>query len=317
MSDFFHILAFSFSVTGPIFVILALGVILKRIGLINDAFVEIGSRLVFNVTLPALLFISISKTHISESANFPLIAYGAAATLLAFFLSEWLARLLVFPAEDRGVVVQGVFRSNMGIIGLAYCANAYGEAGLVAASLYLGLITILFNILSVITLSRSLHQKSQGVAPILKNIAKNPLIIGILLALPVSWLQVPLPAVLLKSGEYFAQMTLPLALLCTGAALDFHSMRQDMAKTVGASVGKLVLIPALFAVGAIGLGFHGMDLGIVLLMAFAPTAAASYVMVKAMGGNAVLAANIIAMTTVGSLLTTSLGITLVKSIGLM
>lgn len=317
MSDFFHILAFSFSVTGPIFVILALGVILKRIGLINDAFVEIGSRLVFNVTLPALLFISISKTHISESANFPLIAYGAAATLLAFFLSEWLARLLVFPAEDRGVVVQGVFRSNMGIIGLAYCANAYGEAGLVAASLYLGLITILFNILSVITLSRSLHQKSQGVAPILKNIAKNPLIIGILLALPVSWLQVPLPAVLLKSGEYFAQMTLPLALLCTGAALDFHSMRQNMAKTVGASVGKLVLIPALFAVGAIGLGFHGMDLGIVLLMAFAPTAAASYVMVKAMGGNAVLAANIIAMTTVGSLLTTSLGITLVKSIGLM
>ncbi len=317
MSNFFHILAFSFSVTGPIFVILALGVILKRVGMINDAFVEIGSRLVFNVTLPALLFISISKTHISESANFPLIAYGAAATLLAFFLSEWLARLLVFPAEDRGVVVQGVFRSNMGIIGLAYCANAYGEAGLVAASLYLGLITILFNILSVITLSRSLHQKSQGVAPILKNIAKNPLIIGILLALPVSWLQVPLPAVLLKSGEYFAQMTLPLALLCTGAALDFHSMRQDMAKTVGASVGKLVLIPALFAVGAIGLGFHGMDLGIVLLMAFAPTAAASYVMVKAMGGNAVLAANIIAMTTVGSLLTTSLGITLVKSIGLM
>ena len=317
MSNFFHILAFSFSVTGPIFVILALGVILKRVGMINDAFVEIGSRLVFNVTLPALLFISISKTHISESANFPLIAYGAAATLLAFFLSEWLARLLVFPAEDRGVVVQGVFRSNMGIIGLAYCANAYGEAGLVAASLYLGLITILFNILSVITLSRSLHQKSQGVAPILKNIAKNPLFIGILLALPVSWLQVPLPAVLLKSGEYFAQMTLPLALLCTGAALDFHSMRQDMAKTVGASVGKLVLIPALFAVGAIGLGFHGMDLGIVLLMAFAPTAAASYVMVKAMGGNAVLAANIIAMTTVGSLLTTSLGITLVKSIGLM
>ncbi len=318
MTDFLTTLSFSFAVTGPIFVVVALGIWLRHIALINDAFVETGSKLVFNVALPALLFISISKTHISQSANLPLIVFGAMATVLAYLLLEWLASFTVSPPEDRGVVVQGAFRSNMGIIGLAYCTNVYGEAGLVAASLYLGLITILFNILAVITLSRSLHKDSGNkVMRILRGIARNPLIIGIVLALPVSWLELPIPPVLLKSGEYFAQMTLPLALLCTGASLSFHSMRHELANTLQATMGKLVLIPLLFATGAISFGFQGMDLGIILLMSFAPTAAASYIMVRAMAGNSALAANIVAMTTVGSLLTTSLGITLLKSAGMI
>lgn len=264
-----------------------------------------------------ILVMSFKKTHISESANFALIGLGAALTVVTYLLLELLASVMVKPPEDRGVVVQGAFRSNMGIIGLAYCANAYGEAGVAAASLYLGLITILFNILSVITLSRSLHQQGQGIMPIIKGIAKNPLIIGILLALPVSYLEWKLPEVVLKSGEYFAQMTLPLALLCTGASLSFKSMRQDMYNTLSASFGKLLVIPVIFTFGGIAAGLSGINLGVMALMAFAPTAAASYVMVRAMGGNSVLAANIIAVTTLGSVFSTSLGIALLKAAGLM
>lgn len=317
MSEFLVSLAFSLNVTGPIFLILMLGVYLKRIGMLTDAFVEAGSRLVFNVTLPALLFISVSKTHINETANFQLIGLAALLTIGTFLILEVFAYYTVKPTEDRGVVVQGAFRSNMGIIGLAYCANAYGEAGVAAASLYLGLITILFNILSVITLSRSLHNKGQGIMPVLQGIAKNPLIIGILLALPVSYMEWQLPEIVLKSGEYFAQMTLPLALMCTGASLSFKSMRQDMHNTVSASLGKLIFIPFSFTAGGIWVGFSGIELGVLVLMSFAPTAAASYVMVRAMGGNSVLAANIIALTTIGSVLSTSMGIAIVKSLGLM
>lgn len=316
MSDFLAILEFSFSVTGPIFVILALGVWLRRIGMLTDGFIEGGSRLVFNVALPALLFISISKTEIGAATNLSLIAFGLAATLLVFVLLEWLAGVAVQPPQDRGVVVQGAFRSNMGIIGLAYCVNAYGEAGLVAASLYLGLVTILFNVLSVITLSRSLH-KSQGIGRMVRGIVSNPLIIGIVLALPVSWLQIPLPRIALQSGKYFADLTLPLALLCTGASLNFRSLRLELGNTLVAGLSKLVAVPLLFAAGGVLMGFRGIELGVLLLMSSAPTAAASYVMVRAMGGNAPLAANIIALTTLGSILTTSLGIVALRGLQLM
>ena len=316
ISDFLDTLEFSLSITGPIFVILGLGAWLRRIGLLNDAFIEVGSRLVFNVTLPALLFISVSKTRLDATANFALIGFGAAATLLVWGASGLTARLAVRAARDRGVVVQGIFRSNMAIIGLAYCVNAYGEPGLAAASLYVGLVTILYNVLSVVSLSASL-QSSHGVGRIIRSVALNPLIIGILLALPVSISGLRLPAVLLQAGEYFAQMTLPLALLCTGAALDFRSLRHDPRDAVLAASGKLVVVPLLFVLAGTALGFRGMELGILLLMSSAPSAAAGYVMVRAMGGNAALAANIVALTTVGSLFSTSGGIVILRSMGLM
>jgi len=307
ISDFLDTLEFSLSITGPIFVILGLGAWLRRIGLLNDAFIEVGSR---------LLFISVSKTRLDATANFALIGFGAAATLLVWGASGLTARLAVRAARDRGVVVQGIFRSNMAIIGLAYCVNAYGEPGLAAASLYVGLVTILYNVLSVVSLSASL-QSSHGVGRIIRSVALNPLIIGILLALPVSISGLRLPAVLLQAGEYFAQMTLPLALLCTGAALDFRSLRHDPRDAVLAASGKLVVVPLLFVLAGTALGFRGMELGILLLMSSAPSAAAGYVMVRAMGGNAALAANIVALTTVGSLFSTSGGIVILKSMGLM
>jgi malonate transporter len=316
LTGFLEVLGFSFSVTGPIFVVLALGKLLHRWAIIDERFVEVGARLVFNVTLPALLFISVAKTRFAEAANLPLIGFGLVATLVAFFAIDLAARRAGVSARDRGVVVQGGFRSNMAIIGLAYVVNAYGEPGLVTASLYVGLVTILFNVLSVVTLSQSL-QASTGFGRMLRGIAGNPLIIGIVLALPVSALGLPLPGLVLRTGEYFAQMTLPLALLCTGAALNFDSLRSEIRSTAIASVAKLVAVPLLFVAGGIALGFRGIELGILLLMASAPSAAASYVMVRAMGGNAPLAANIVALTTIGSIVTTSLGLTILRALALI
>jgi len=316
MSDFLASLTFAFSVTGPIFVILLLGVALARTGILTEAFIEAGSKLVFNVTLPSLLFLSISKTSIEQAMNLNLVAYGLAGTLILFVVLEWTAGHLVQPRSERGVVVQGAFRSNMGIVGLAYCANAYGDPGLAGASLYLALVTILFNILAVVTLNRSLN-RHRSLLKTLGDIARNPLILGILLALPVAWSGLPLPGVVLQVGDYFAQMTLPLALLCAGASMNLGSLRRESRNALLASSGKLLIVPLALTGGGYGIGLRDMDLGILFLMSSAPTAAASYVMVRAMGGNASLAANIIVLTTLGSLLVTSIGVTLLRSGGLI
>lgn len=316
MHDFLQSLAFSFSITCPIFVVLALGVYLRRIGLINDNFIDVGSKLVFNITLPALLFLSISQTHIADSANISLVVLGLVGTLVAYLLLELLAAALVPKRADRGVVVQGGFRSNMGIIGLAYCVNAFGDAGLVAASLYLGLVTILFNILAVITLNRSLNHRG-GVASTLKGIARNPLIISIVAALFIAGLEWDIPELLIQSGGYFSQMTLPLALICTGASLDFRALRADFRSAMISAVCKLMVVPLLLIAAGIAVGFRGLELGVLALMSSAPTAAASYIMVRAMGGNSALAANIIVLTTMGSLLTTSVLMLVLHSFALL
>ncbi len=316
MNDILDNLQFALSVTGPIMLVLLLGIALKRGGLITDAFIDVGSKLVFNVALPALLFITIAQTHFEQTANLNLVMAGLLGTLVFFLVMELIAAVTVHPSQDRGVVVQGGYRSNMGIIGLAYAVNAFGDVALAAASLYLALVTVLYNVLAVITLNRSLHRQATFGAT-LKKIALNPLIIGIFSALPFAYFEVPLPRLLLQTGEYFAQMTLPLALLCTGGSLSLASLRLESRNAMIGSVAKVIFSPLLLTLGALFAGLRGMDLGIVFLMSAAPTAASSYVMSRAMGGNATLAANIIVLSTIGSVIATTLGITWLRSAGLV
>lgn len=310
-------LAFSLSITGPICLVLVLGIVLRRLKQLGETFTEAASKLVFKVTLPALLFISIVKTDFGQMASPQMILYGVLATLVIFLLLEWLASRTIAERRLRGVFVQGSYRANMGVMGLAYVTNAFGEKGLAAAALYVGALTILYNILAVITLTRSLKPEGQpGLRPILKGIATNPLIIAILLALPFSWARIELPALLLKTGSYFADMTMPLALLCTGASLNLRDLRAGARLPLHATQLRLLWIPALVTLGGWLLGLRAQEVGMLFLITSAPTTVASYMMVRAMGGDGNLAASIVAFTTLGSLLSTSLGITLLSYWGL-
>jgi len=141
------------------------------------------------------------------------------------------------------------------------------------------------------------------------DIARNPLILAILSALPFAYYEVRLPDLLLETGQYFAQMTLPLALLCTGGSMRLKALHLDSRNALIGSFGNVVATPLLTTATGYLAGLRGMELSILFLMSSAPTAAASYVMARAMGGNGVLAANIIVLSTLGSMIFTSLGIT--------
>jgi len=316
MTHFYDIAASSFAITTPICVILLLGSLFKKYHLIDEHFVNVASKLVFNVTLPIMLFFAVSRATFNMQEDLLVIFVGVIGTFILWLLLEFITQVFVSTTEERGVIVQGGFRANMGIFGLAYCANAYGDAGIAKASIYLAVVTIFYNIFTVISLQRSLSG-SRGIADICKNIARNPLILAICGGLLFSYSNSALPQVVVQSGEYLTRMTLPLALICTGASIDFSALKGAKAKTFFAASYKLILVPIFMTVFAYIVGLNGIELGIILLMSSAPTAAASYVMVRAMGGNTHLAANIIALTTLGSLVTTSVLIISLKMFNLM
>ena len=62
--------------------------------------------------------------------------------LHCFFLAEIYAKFFISELKDKGVFVQGVFRSNMAIVSLATVFNAYGSEGLGVGAIYMGVITI-------------------------------------------------------------------------------------------------------------------------------------------------------------------------------
>lgn len=313
----FEAFYFAIRTTAPIFCIIALGILFKRIGWVTDDFAKIGSDLVFKVTLPCLLFVKIVQTDFNHGLPTGLVLYALCATVVVFLLLDRLVAPRLQEALDRGVFVQGAFRGNMGIIGLAYCLSAFGEAVVGKASIYLAIMTILFNILAVITLTR--HQgadEQRDFGRIFLNIAKNPLILSICAAMALSLSKIEVSEILLETGDYFGRMTLPLALLCAGASIRMHEF-QSSRPLYWAVSGKLLLVPLLITLGGILFGLRGDSLGVLFLMCASPTAAASYPMAQAMGTNYHLAAAIIAATSLGSVVSTTLGIFLLRSCGLI
>jgi predicted permease len=307
---YLSILSDTLIVTGPIFLIVLLGLVLRRIGFIDDHFNQIASRLVFSICLPVLLFTTISRIDLNDTINFPVFYFSLAGAVLTFALS-WLAATFIEPRTDRGVVVQGSFRSNLGVIGLALCANAYGAPGLALASLLMASLTVSYNILSVFILSFYSNTDLDWTT-ILVDILKNPLIIAIAVAFVVAYFGIPVPGILLSAGDYIGSMALPLALLGTGAGMSLRALR-DSSQATGLVIGlKAVLLPGILTVVAIQLGFRGTDLGVLFLLFVSPTATASYAMVKAMGANDTLAANLVMTTTLVCILSCSLGLFLLK-----
>lgn len=302
--------------TLPVFAMVFIGLGLRRIGWIDDAFVHTASALVFKATLPTLVFLSIIKADLNTSLNAHLLIFYALATLASFALA-WLWAGKRVKREDRGVYVQGAFRGNCGIIGLALAANLYGDFGLSAGSILLGVVILSYNALSVIVLAAYQPGKSPEWRRILQDILRNPLILSVLAAIPVAWLDLKLPHWVQTSGDYFASLTLPLALLCIGATVSFSALRNDRSTAFSSAVMKMAVLPALCTGAAWAVGFSGAELGLLFLFFASPTAAASFVMAKALGGNDKLAANIIAITTLMASITITLGVFVLKGVGLI
>jgi predicted permease len=172
-----------------------------------------------------------------------------------------------------------------------------------------------YNILSAIILAIYSPQAKADVWSVGKSIVSNPLIIGVLAAIPFAAWQIPLPAWLLTSAGYFAQMSLPLALICIGATLTLDSLRQGTGMAISSSLMKVLWLPVLATLGAGLCGFRGADLGILFLYFVSPTAAASFVMAKAVGGNYQLASAIIVISTLATVITTNLGLLLLQWVG--
>ncbi len=299
-------------IVAPVFLIVFLGIYLAQKKLIDQHFVSVSSKLVFTVTLPALLFINVVQTDFDLVFNAGQIGVSIFATVFSFILVWYLSSTFV-ANSDRGVFTQGACRGNLGIVGLALCINMYGSEGLASASLILAIIIPLYNVLSVIVLNLSLHEHGQlPWKKILGVIAKNPLIIAVFLALPLSLMKIQLPAILINTGDYLASMTLPLALLGIGGVLSLKELKKTSAPSIVAALLKTLILPALCTFGAYLWGLRGIHLGVLYLLFSSPTSTVSFIMVRAMDGNSPLAANMILLSTFGSLISLGMGIYILR-----
>lgn len=296
------IFLFALGITLPIFVVLFLGLWLARCGKLSEAFIRDANQIIYKIGLPIMLFLTCAMAEFSWDENSALLLAFALMTLIVFF-GAWMSTNLLGHTQDLGVIVQGSFRGNLVILGLALAANAYGERGLAMAALPVAFTVLIYNFLSVFILDRH-----RGLKATLNGIITNPLILAIAAGCLYNLTNLPIPSLIKTTAGYITQMVLPLALICIGGSLNGRRLTHFDSAVISANLWKLVASPAIAIALGLALGVNGEALVILFLLASAPTATVSYVMAEALNANGKLAASIVAQTTFFSLFTVTAGL---------
>ena len=277
---------------------------MRRADLIDESFVRQANALTFTVALPVMLYFAIATRPLVEAFDAALTGVGLVGTLLLIALLLVVGRLL--PSDQRGVFVQGSYRGNLAILGIALAVATYGEQVLALTAVYIAVVTTVYNVVAVWVLD------SDGA---LRSVATNPIILGIAAGAAASLAGLPVPPVLERTGEYLSAMVLPVALLCIGASLELGALAAHRRTLALAVLFKLVVSPLLLVGLGLAAGLSGERLGVLFFLAASPTATASYIMARRMTRHGALAAEIVAVTTAAGVVTYTIGLALLRSHG--
>ena len=311
---------FSINVTFPIFLVMVIGYILKQIGMLNDNFVTIANKFNFKVTLPFMLFRDISGVDIRAVFDLKYVLFCAIVSTICFWLIWGGVKLFVKDKTIRGAFVQSSFRSSAAVMGLAFIQNMYGSSAM-RPLMIVGAVP-LYNIFSVIVLTFEAQTDEaingrEKVKEACINIAKNPIILGILTGLIAALLQLDFPVIMDKTINNVAQMATPLALITIGAGFEGRKALAKIRPTIAASMIKLVIQPLIFLPVAAWMGFTGEKMIAILIMLASPTTPSCYIMAKSMKNDGVLTASVIVTTTLLAAFTLTGWIFILKSVGLI
>ena len=269
----------------PMCLVMALGYGTRRLGWLRREEISTINKIAFRIFLPCLLYYNIYCSDLSGSFDPLLMAYAVGGVLLTFGLALGYTLLTEKLPERRGVLIQGMFRSNYVIMGIPVATALLGADQLGTVSILIAVIVPLFNMLAVVVLEVFRGQKPK----------------------PLHILEQTIQSV--------SAIASPLQLFLLGAFFQFSGLKTYRRELVTVSISKLIVSPGLFlGLGAL-LGFRGVAFVSLIGIFASPTAVNSFTMAQQMGGDAELAGDIVVTTSAVSILTMFLWIFLFKSLG--
>ena len=309
---------YSINVTIPIFLVMVLGYVLRRRGMLNENFVNVANKFNFDVTLPFMVFRDIAAVDIRSVFDLKYVLFCAIASSVCFWVVWGLAKLFIKDKSLIGAFVQASFRSSAAVMGLAFISNLYGPSAM-GPLMIIGAVP-LYNIYSVLVLTFEAEDDGTGrdtgkLKEACVNILKNPIIISIVLGLIISLCKLNFPVLVDNTIDNVAKMATPLALITLGAGFEGREALAKMKPTLWAAFIKLIGQAAIFIPIAIALGFTGEKLIAIMVMLAAPATPSCYIMAKNMKNDGVLTASIIVTTTLLAAFTLTGWIFILRSMG--
>ncbi len=290
------------SVVVPIFIYMAVGMLIRKLGFFSSENFHALNSVIFHVFLPITLFCDIYSANLETSLKPGLFAGCILGLVIVFVILRLLMPRFVREPVDMATMVQGICRSNYVLFGSEIAASLCDAEGAAMIAALAAFVVPTQNILAVILFETSRGGKIR-IGSLLADIFRNPIVDAGILGVIFAGFHIPVPGVVMTPLERLGSAATPLALVTLGGILSFGSILKHGRCLVAASACRLILIPLLAIAVAIALGVRGNGLVAVLAVFGSPTAVASVPMAQNMGGNEMLAGEIVASTSLGSLLT--------------
>lgn len=310
-------LILSFNVVAPIFLLMALGYCFRRSGMADAPFFQKLNNLVFQVFLPCMLFNNIYKTDLKSTFSGSLFVFALGSLLLLFGVLCLVVPKLVSVPAQRGVIIQGIFRSNYVIFGVTIVTNMFGAEHAALASLLSAILVPAYNFLAVVALEVFTSGGRVDIKGTLFKIVQNPLILATVAGIVVSLCGIRFPVFLETTLADLSKLATPLAFLILGGDFDFNLARGNLKLASIAVFCKLVVVPVIFVPIAVWLGYRESDLLAVALAFETPVAVSSYIMAAKAKADAQLAGQLVVLSSAGCILTVFLMVFILKQLGLM
>ena len=300
----------------PMFLIIFLGILIREAGIITRDEAKKFNKVVFMCCFGPLMFTNLYGKESSQAINPRLIIF----TLVVFFALYFLTVLFVLKIEkspkSRGAMIQAIYRSNFIIMGLPVVQNVFGKGELAVTAVIIAIVVPIYNILAVITLEVFRGGKPD-LRDTIKNLFKNPIIIGAILGFLAIILKIEVPKVIMSPVEMLADAATPFALLLLGVSFDFKSVSVEKRNLIVCLIGRLIVYPAVGLIGGALMGFRGVPLLTLVAMFAAPSAITSFTMAQQMDSDYELAGNCVIFSSLFSCITMFLWIFVLKSLGLI
>lgn len=287
----------------PLTLMIALGVLLRRLKLVDTVVLNGLDRINFRVLLPVLLFDSLYSADFKTDFSVKFLLF-----MIGLFVIEIILWFVITPIFEKdikkqGTLIQAMFRSNTNVFGTAIISQLYsgGHIGLVGVSMLAAV--PLPQAFGIIALERCGNHAGGRRARML-NIAKNPMIIGIVVSMIAIFTKLSLPGPIESTVHSIAKAATPMALISLGGTLEFSSFRENRKDLMIGATGKALLHPLLFVPLAAALGFRGPQLATIMVVANSPVAVTVFSITRQMDGDGQLAAQLIVITTILSVVST-------------
>lgn len=207
-----------------IIIIITFGYLLKRLNILQEKDGEVISKIIFKITLPALVLVTFDTVKIETSLFLlPVIVlvYGIITALLGLF---------VFKNEQRelkGSLLMLSSGFNVGLFAFPLVYAIWGMDGLTYFSMFdVGTSFVVFGISYILGSYFSEEGLSLKPIEILKKLGKSIPLMTYLIASILNFSHIKLPDMLIEVASTLSGANIPLSLLLLGLFLNFKFDKQ-------------------------------------------------------------------------------------------